>query len=170
MKSLYSGSHLKFPIFHKQTRSPVTSYSKAYISRDNSVREVGPFLWRAAEYVLRRHVDYSTLDGSAFSNIFHLSWFPRPLPSERGLSCLLHSYSKMSEHRRRLARIAFKPCLRVHQEEYSEKSREIKLSWIHQLLLYDDDVNLPGANINTIRKTPMCCHVPGKYSYLEAYG
>jgi hypothetical protein len=34
-----------------------------------------------------------------------------------------------------------------------ENQMELKLNWTHQLLVYADDVNLLGDNINTIRKT-----------------
>jgi hypothetical protein len=48
--------------------------------------------------------------------------------------------------------LGFHLCLRICPYEGPENQKVLKTNAIHQLLVYDNDVNILGDNINTIRE------------------
>jgi hypothetical protein len=62
------------------------------------------------------------------------------------------SYSERAETRRCSIAIALQFCLRICHRKVQENRVSLELNGIHQLLVFADDINLLGDNINTIKE------------------
>jgi hypothetical protein len=125
--------------------------------------------WKYNETVHQLFVDFKKTYDSVKRKVLYniLIEFGVPIKSDRPIKMCLNenyskvhickhfsyiSYSKWSKTNRCFIAIAFQLCFRICHAECQENQVGLKLYGTHHLLVYADDINLLGDNIDIIKK------------------